>query len=57
MDRRKLLSLFNLRLGSREAGQPSAAGLRPDAVYQAAQAIRSRIDAALAASRRDTTPQ
>ena len=55
MDRKSLLALLSSRLpraASREPPPQPAGHPRPDQVYQAAQAIRSRIDAALDASRR-----
>ena len=59
MDRKSLLALLNqkligmgARLAPRDAPARAMDPRRPDEVYQAAQAIRSRIDAALDASRR-----
>ena len=53
MDRRKLLALFNLGRPSTGIAAVAAKGTEPspDAVYEAARALRGRIDAALAASR------
>jgi hypothetical protein len=56
MDRKDLLSLLGLHLTRRPAAEPARKAADPrraDQVYLAAQAIRSRIDAALAASRRE----
>jgi hypothetical protein len=59
MDRKSLLALLNQKLTGMDPrlaphGAPARAmgARRPDEVYQAAQAIRSRIDAALDVSRR-----
>ena len=55
MDRKSLLSLFSSRFSrgaTRDPVPPRPGPRRPDQVYQAAQAIRNRIDAALDASRR-----
>ena len=55
MDRKSLLALLSsrvARVASREFPPQPADPRRPDQVYQAAQAIRSRIEAALDASRR-----
>jgi hypothetical protein len=57
MNRRTLLALFNVRPHpTATAGARGARKLPPDVVYEAAQVIRSRIDAALAASRLDIPP-
>ena len=57
MNRRSLLALFNFSSHPATIAVPLRAHkLAPDIVYAAAQVIRGRIDAALAASRLDTLP-
>jgi hypothetical protein len=57
MVRSTLLALFARRHERGEHHRDPDAPRRADAVYQAAQVIRGRIDAALAASRLDAPPE
>jgi hypothetical protein len=57
MQRKSLLALFALPPFRGAPAGRAAGETRPDAVYQAAMAIRSRIDDALQASRRDSPPR